>query len=93
MWAAIGPREFAVTRAEALDAFAGYVRQLIGWRDYIWNLYWYFGEAYRHNNELDAHTALPTWFAGLDADAVEARVCAMCWLRCAIAAGYITFRG
>ena len=100
-----GPREFAVTRAEALDAFEvflrrrlphfgphedamlaadpwiahsllsapmnlglldprecaaaaegeyragraplpsveGYIRQLIGWRDYIWNLYWYFG--------------------------------------------------
>ncbi len=32
----------------------GFVRQVIGWRDYIWNLYWYLGEDYRARNELGA---------------------------------------
>jgi len=63
--------EYRAGRAP-LPSVEGYIRQLIGWRDYIWNLYWYFGDAYRGNNELDAHAALPTWFAGLDANAVEA---------------------
>ena len=42
----------------------GFVRQIIGWRDYIWNLYWYFGEDYRARNELEAHRDLPGWFVG-----------------------------
>ncbi|MEU8379206.1 cryptochrome/photolyase family protein [Streptosporangium sp. NPDC048865] len=56
-----------------LASVEGYVRQLIGWRDYIWHLYWYFGEDYRRLNRLSARAALPAWFEELDADAVEAR--------------------
>ncbi|MEW9532224.1 cryptochrome/photolyase family protein [Microbispora sp. NPDC049125] len=56
-----------------LASVEGYVRQLIGWRDYIWHLYWHFGPDYRHSNALGARTPLPRWFADLDADAVEAR--------------------
>ncbi|MEO3808985.1 cryptochrome/photolyase family protein [Sphaerisporangium sp. B11E5] len=51
----------------------GYVRQVIGWRDYVWHLYWHFGEHYREMNRLGARRPLPDWFAGLDAGAVEAR--------------------
>jgi deoxyribodipyrimidine photolyase-related protein len=51
----------------------GFLRQLIGWRDYVWNLYWYLGEDYRHRNALNAHRPLPTWWLELDADAVDAR--------------------
>ena len=40
-----------------IAAVEGFVRQIIGWRDYIWNLYWYFGEDYRSRNELRAQTA------------------------------------
>ncbi len=50
----------------------GFVRQIIGWRDYIWNLYWYFGEDYRARNELEAHTDLPGWFSAVDPDGTEA---------------------
>lgn len=25
----------------------GFIRQVIGWRDYIWNLYWHLGPEYR----------------------------------------------
>ena len=51
----------------------GIVRQIIGWRDYIWNLYWHLGPDYRRHNGLQANRDIPKWFAELDADAVEAR--------------------
>jgi deoxyribodipyrimidine photolyase-related protein len=50
----------------------GYIRQVIGWREYIWHLYWHFGRDYLEKNALRAHTPLPDWFAELDADAVTA---------------------
>ncbi len=67
-----------------LQSVEGYVRQLIGWRDYVWNIYWHVDEDvssgpresdqpdYRYRNFLDAHEDLPDWFAELDADAVDA---------------------
>ncbi len=66
--------EDAYRRGHApLGSVEGYIRQLIGWRDYIWHVYWHFGPEYRGRNTLAARAALPTWFAELDADAVQAR--------------------
>ncbi|KQV77931.1 deoxyribodipyrimidine photolyase [Nocardioides sp. Root122] len=70
-----------VERAEAayrsgaapVASVEGYVRQVIGWRDYVWHLYWHQGEGYRRANELRATERLPRWFAELDADATDAR--------------------
>jgi deoxyribodipyrimidine photolyase-related protein len=59
-------------RAE-LASVEGFVRQLIGWRDFVWHLYWYFEPGYRRANELGASKPVPRWFAELDADAVGAR--------------------
>jgi deoxyribodipyrimidine photolyase-related protein len=56
-----------------LASVEGFIRQLIGWRDYVWNLYWHLGDDYRHRNELGAGEPLPRWFAELDASAVTAR--------------------
>jgi deoxyribodipyrimidine photolyase-related protein len=56
-----------------LASAEGFIRQLIGWRDYVWQLYWHFGDDYRHRNALRAHTPLPSWFTGLDAESVSAR--------------------
>jgi deoxyribodipyrimidine photolyase-related protein len=56
-----------------LNSAEGFVRQVIGWRDYVWNVYWLGGEDYRHRNALQAREPLPQWFQDLDADAVEAR--------------------
>ncbi|HEX4018026.1 MAG TPA: cryptochrome/photolyase family protein [Frankiaceae bacterium] len=57
-----------------IPAAEGFVRQILGWRDYVWHLYWQQGKQYRRRNELDAHGALPRWFTELDAGGtVEAR--------------------
>jgi deoxyribodipyrimidine photolyase-related protein len=65
--------EHAYRRGDVgLNAAEGFVRQVIGWREYVWHLYWHLGPAYRQANALHARRPLPTWFADLDADAVEA---------------------
>lgn len=54
--------------AAALERFAngdipissceGFIRQIIGWREYINGMYWFLGEDYRDNNHLDAQRKL-----------------------------------
>ncbi|MGD9751563.1 MAG: cryptochrome/photolyase family protein, partial [Acidimicrobiia bacterium] len=46
----------------------GFIRQIIGWREYVWALYWHHGpDAYRRANALDARRPLPPAFtAGPD---------------------------
>lgn len=55
-----------------LSAVEGFIRQILGWREYMWHLYWHFGPDYTERNELAARTRLPDWWADLDADAVTA---------------------
>ncbi|MDG4827655.1 cryptochrome/photolyase family protein [Asanoa sp. WMMD1127] len=59
--------------AAPLSSVEGFVRQLIGWRDYIWHLYWYFAADYGAADGLRATRPVPAWWQSLDADAVEAR--------------------
>ena len=40
---------------ESVEAF---VRQIIGWREYINGMYWFLGEDYRERNHLGAHRPL-----------------------------------
>ncbi|WP_431782672.1 cryptochrome/photolyase family protein [Streptomyces chumphonensis] len=56
-----------------LNSVEGYVRQVAGWREYMWHLYWHFGPGYRRHNALGHHGRLPGWFTSLDAGAVRAR--------------------
>ena len=58
----------------------GFVRQIIGWRDYVWHLYWHLGESYRRRNALQRPTRhVPDWFAELDADGGRRRAaCRTC---------------
>ena len=42
-----------------LSSCEGFIRQVIGWREYVNGLYWAFGADYRHGNGLDAHRPLP----------------------------------
>jgi deoxyribodipyrimidine photolyase-related protein len=55
-----------------LNSVEGFVRQVMGWRDYIWHMYWYLGRGFRHANVLEAHEAVPGWLAELDDGAVDA---------------------
>ena len=65
--------EYAAGRAP-LPSVEGFVRQVAGWRDYIWHLYWHLGEDFAtKNNYLQASTPLPRELLELDAAAIEAR--------------------
>jgi deoxyribodipyrimidine photolyase-related protein len=55
-----------------LAAVEGFIRQILGWREYMWHLYWHFGPDYTTNNKLHAQTSLPEWWKDLDVDAVTA---------------------
>ena len=57
-----------------LSSVEGLCRQVIGWREYVWHLYWWWGPDYASTaNALDARTPLPEWFATADSAAVGAR--------------------
>ncbi|MFF3487999.1 cryptochrome/photolyase family protein [Streptomyces sp. NPDC002701] len=55
-----------------LNSAEGFVRQIAGWREYVWHLYWYFGPRYRESNALGHHEPLPDWFTELSPDATDA---------------------
>jgi deoxyribodipyrimidine photolyase-related protein len=55
-----------------LQSAEGFVRQVMGWRDDVWHLYWHFGDDYRHANRLGARRRLPDWWRDLDGDATDA---------------------
>jgi deoxyribodipyrimidine photolyase-related protein len=56
-----------------LASVEGFVRQVMGWRDYVWHLYWHLGEDYRRSNRMRQRRTLPDWFEDLDSGAVTAR--------------------
>lgn len=69
------PREVAdeievAYRAGRVDIASaeGLLRQIIGWREYVWCTYWHEGEAYLEHNALDARRALPPVFTGAPTD-------------------------
>jgi len=37
-----------------ISSCEGFIRQIIGWREYINGMYWYLGQDYRENNQLNA---------------------------------------
>ncbi len=63
------PRE-VVAAAEAayragrapLAAVEGFIRQILGWREYVRGIYWTQMPGYLERNELGAHEPLPAWF-------------------------------
>ncbi|MEV1290018.1 cryptochrome/photolyase family protein [Micromonospora sp. NPDC049679] len=59
--------------AAPLGSTEWFIRQLMGWRDYGWHLYWYFDAGDRGNGRPAPRRSLPEWFTGLDAGAVGAR--------------------
>lgn len=45
-----------------LNAAEGFIRQLIGWREYVRGLYWLLMPEYKERNFLKANTALPSYY-------------------------------
>ena len=57
--------EAAFRRGEVPIASAeGFIRQIIGWREYVWGRYWQWMPDYCGANELGAHRSLPPVFSG-----------------------------
>ncbi len=53
----------AYQKGEApINSVEGYVRQIVGWREFINGVYWHRGQEYHALNELDAERPLPAWF-------------------------------
>ncbi|MBC7518589.1 MAG: cryptochrome/photolyase family protein [Microbacteriaceae bacterium] len=64
--------EYTAGRAP-LASVEGVVRQIGGWRDWVWHLYWHLGENYAtEHNALNATTPLPKALLNLDNTAIEA---------------------
>jgi deoxyribodipyrimidine photolyase-related protein len=43
-----------------LQSVEGFIRQVIGWREYVWCLYWHRGAEWDQMNALEAHGELPS---------------------------------
>lgn len=56
-----------------LSSVEGFIRQILGWRDYVFHLYWHFDEDYTAANHFDADSPLPEWMRELDPDAIQAK--------------------
>ena len=49
-----------------IESAEGFVRQIIGWREYVNGMYWFLGPDYRENNQLKANRALLPLFSDPD---------------------------
>ncbi len=71
----LNPREL-VQAAEAayhagqapLASVEGFIRQILGWREYVRGIYWTQMPAYAEGNALSAQAALPAWYWTGDTD-------------------------
>ena len=46
-----------------IESAEGFIRQLIGWREYVNGMYWFLGPEYRNNNQLQATRKLLPLFS------------------------------
>ena len=51
-----------------LNAVEGFIRQILGWREYVRGLYWFAGPDYTARNHLNAARPLPALFWGAPTD-------------------------
>ena len=58
-----------------INSAEGFIRQVIGWREYVWGVYWLWGADYRSRNELGADRPLPPVFTGADTEMRCVRAC------------------
>ncbi|WP_245213885.1 cryptochrome/photolyase family protein [Rhodoferax sp. AJA081-3] len=65
----LNPREVVQAAEQAyragtapLAAVEGFIRQILGWREYVRGIYWTQMPGYLERNALDAQTELPAWY-------------------------------
>ena len=65
----LNPREVVQAAVDAyrngsapLAAVEGFVRQILGWREYVRGIYWLHMPEYLERNALNAQAALPAWY-------------------------------
>jgi deoxyribodipyrimidine photolyase-related protein len=58
-----------------LQSVEAFVRQIIGWREFIRGVYWLEGPAYADRNGLDQHGELPTFYWTADTDMACMKSC------------------
>jgi len=49
-----------------IESAEGFIRQVIGWREYVNGMYWFLGPDYRNNNQLQAKVKLLSLFSDPD---------------------------
>jgi deoxyribodipyrimidine photolyase-related protein len=54
-----------------INSAEGFIRQIIGWREYIWNCYWRWMPEYKDMNSLGASQDLPEMFLNPDATSMN----------------------
>ncbi len=54
--------------AVPLNAAEGFIRQILGWREYVRGIYWHFMPGYAETNALDAHNPLPDFYWTADTE-------------------------
>lgn len=71
----LNPRECVAAAVRAyesgrapLAAVEGFVRQILGWREFIRGIYWHLGPEYATRNALEMEGALPEWYWTGDVD-------------------------
>jgi deoxyribodipyrimidine photolyase-related protein len=55
-------KEFKTGRIP-IESAEGFIRQIIGWREYVNGMYWFLGPSYRDNNQLSAERKLLPLFS------------------------------
>ena len=62
-----------------LNSAEGFIRQVIGWREYVWGVYWLQGRRWRRMNALRARRSLPEalWSGETEMACVGAAVAAL----------------
>lgn len=49
-------------RGGPLNSYEGFLRQVCGWREYVWGLYWWRMPAWRDDNALDQRGGVPPFY-------------------------------
>jgi deoxyribodipyrimidine photolyase-related protein len=68
--------------AAPLESVEGFIRQILGWREYVRGVYWHLMPGLRTANALDHRRSLPIWYWAPDGEPYDGAAHAACDLAC-----------